>query len=188
MADPLGGAGASRSERVLGYGGAVLLTALIVLGVWIQGTAWTWWQWAIAVALAFDVAGGAIANALNALKRAYYSPPDPVRDDKLLRAIKTRHYLFPALHLHPFLVAWLFEASLAYAVTLYLAPLAFAAFTDRGPVYLHRPASFLAVILVLLASLYAFDPPAGMEWFAVVFAMKLIQAHGVREEPYDRPG
>lgn len=186
-ADFFSGADATVSERVLLWVGTALLTILIALGVLHQGISWDGWQWAIALVLGFDVVGGAISNSLNAMKRAWYSPIDPDRDTGPFRLFKSHPILFPAVHLHPFLVACVFDASLAYALILYAAPVAFAVFVLFGPLYLHRPVSFLTIIVILLVSLYALDQPAGMEWFAVVFAIKLIQAHAVQEEPYARP-
>ncbi|HZG74250.1 MAG TPA: hypothetical protein VEZ72_00205, partial [Paenibacillus sp.] len=71
------GTGATRAERTLALGSAAIVPG-VVLALWATGDyEWGLLQLAAALALAFDVGGGLISNALNSCKRFYHTPPKP---------------------------------------------------------------------------------------------------------------
>lgn len=178
------GVGATKSDKAL-----VLLAGLgVPLLLWLLAwrhlpQPWAWWQWAVAVLAAFDIAGGVAANALAAQKRATHSTVQPV-DPRLLKSVKRHPWLFPAVHVHPFVLVFGFGGSWAWAALWYLVPVAVVLTMHRLPLYLHRPLAFTAMALALPAAIYGWPAPVGLEWFAPLFVLKLVCCHAVREEPY----
>lgn len=177
--DWLMGTGATRAERVTVW----IATAIGVAAVlWTGSTDWAWWQWALVAVLAFDVAGGVTANALNSAKRQYHG--SSARETGAARRVLTSSSLFTAAHLHPFLVVLAIPgATWAWALFWYVACTSSVLAVGRVPLYLRRPVAFAAVTTLLIAGL-AVSAPAGLGWFGPVLALKLVAAHAVREEPY----
>ncbi|WP_226599601.1 hypothetical protein [Streptomyces violascens] len=70
---------------------------------------WAWWQWALAVALVWDLAGGVVANGLDTVKVFYHSPL-PSNTPKRVRV--AHHPVgFTALHIQPTLIALVFPGA-----------------------------------------------------------------------------
>lgn len=177
------GTGATPAERVVAWAGA--LVGLAIYGIfWLNATLpWSWWQYLLASGLAFDVAGGMIANSLNSCKRFYASPVQPT-DSTLTRCLK-HHLLFTALHVHPFLIGLLYDSfNWRYGVFWYTALLASAFITLRTPLYLRRPVSMLVILAVILLNTYVVQPILGFEWLIPILFIKIVYGHLVREEPY----
>lgn len=185
--DGLVGTGATAAERALGYGGAAVLTLVIV---WAdlareEPVAQAGWQVALLALFAFDIAGGAVANMLNSCKRLYHSPPRP-EDGAVLRALKNPR-LFTALHVHPVLVAWAFGGSFAHAAIWYLL-LQFAVWgVLAAPLYLRRALAMAVSMLAILCSPLVLPVGPGLDWVVPALFVKLVLAHAVREEPYAAP-
>ncbi len=179
------GVDATRAEKaitlVAGVGAPVLLWLLI----WrhFPYPTWAWWQWAVAIFIAFDIAGGVAANGLNAQKRATHSAVQPI-DPGPLKAFKRWPWLFTALHVHPFVVVACFGGSWAEAAVLYLMPLTTVIAMRRLPLYLHRPLAFTVMTFAIPVAFYGLWAPVGMGWFGPLFVLKLVCCHAVREEPY----
>lgn len=51
------------------------------------------------------------------------------------------------------------------------------------PLYLQRPVALMIVMLSIIVAQIT-PSPAGLEWLALIFMIKLVLSHGVREEPY----
>jgi len=178
------GTGATRAERTLALGSAAIVPG-VVLALWATGDyEWGLLQLAAALALAFDVGGGLISNALNSCKRFYHTPPKP--SEGKLGAVLKHPVRFAAAHVHSVLVALLFEAErwATYGLFWYALLLLSVAVVLRTPLYLRRPVSFLAILLATLANVYLVEPIAGFEWLAPLLFMKIVYGHLVREEPY----
>ena len=52
------------------------------------------------------------------------------------------------------------------------------------PQYIRRPIALLVVMLSIMLSQKVFVGPAGLEWLAALYIIKLVLSHGVRDEPY----
>ncbi|HYO35749.1 MAG TPA: hypothetical protein VER97_06720 [Geodermatophilus sp.] len=181
-ADWLLGTGAVRAERRTVWAASAAATGALVAVTGAQDVAWSWWQWALVLALTLDVAGGVVANALGSAKRFYHSSVPPGLP--LLARVVRDHVGFAAVHVHPFVVAALLpDATWLWAGTWYLVTLAGTVAVVGVPLYLRRPlAAGIVTVAVIAAPLV--DAPAGLAWFGPVLALKLVAAHAVREEPY----
>ena len=180
--DFLAGTGATRAERALAWA-AGLLGAGLYAYFFLKGSyAWAWWQYALAAILAFDVAGGVVANSLNSCKRFYHTPPLP--DEPRAAFFFKNHLFFTALHLHPLVIALVFDGWLAFGLFWYAALLVAARIVLKTPLYLQRPTAFLLILLALLINAYGIAPVPGFEWFIPALFLKIIYGHLVREEPY----
>ncbi|MDJ0859601.1 MAG: hypothetical protein QNI90_15200 [Dinoroseobacter sp.] len=181
--DALVGSGASSAERLMGYGGAALLTVLLTCFAYLNDApVTTWWQWAVLVFFAYDIGGGAVANMLNSCKRFYHSPPKPA-EGRIVRAAKDVR-VFTAIHIHPIVAAALLGGSVANAVIWYVL-LQLAVWTVLlAPLYLRRPLATLLTISALIVESNLLPLGPGLEWFLPCLFIKMVMGHAVQEEPY----
>ena len=183
--DFLAGTGATRAERALMWAGGLVGAGLYAY-FYLKGMlAWTWWQYLVAAAMAFDVAGGVVANSLNSCKRFYHTPPLPT--EPRYTPFFKNHLLFTALHIYPLLIAMLFGGGWFYGLFWYAALLVAALAVLKTPLYLQRPVAFLLILTAWLIHLYGVPAIPGFAWFIPALFLKIIYGHLVREEPY-RPG
>jgi hypothetical protein len=123
----------------------------------------------IVVALfAFDIAGGISVNASPSARRWWHRPGQgrwaPLR--------------FVLAHLHPFALALLFPAfAWGSAALVYGYAVGAALVIVLTPRPLQRPLAFALYALSLLLALYLIRVPAGLEWFAPLYLLKLLLAH-----------
>lgn len=182
--DWLVGTGATGAERALGYGGAFVLAALIVLSDQRANMpiASSLWQLVLLFVFAYEIAGGAVANMLNACKRQYHWTPP--RDTGWLGRAMRDARIFTLLHVHPVLIALAFSGSLRNAVIWYCALQGAVWITLAVPLYLRRAlATFFA--MVALVVVYGWLPlGAGLEWVIPALFVKLVMGHAVYEEAY----
>jgi hypothetical protein len=170
------GPGVTRAELILelvvSLAGGLLMLAYALT----QPLGWTGWQIALAVLLAFDLAGGVVTNATSTAKRWYHRPGQGFR----------QHFTFIAVHgIHLALVAWAFRAGdWDWAIGWYTFLMLASLLILWLPLYLRRPVAFSVFGLGLLFALYLDTPVPGLEWFIPVFLLKLIVSHLLREEPY----
>lgn len=181
--NPLFGSGATRAEKCLatlvGLLGAAGIAGLAIA----YGVQWNWVQYILAMAIAFDVTGGVVANGLNSAKRDHFGPGTERPETRGMKLVR-RPVLFTALHVHPIVIALAFSATLWWwGVLWYLFTLAGTATVRRTPLYLQRP---VALAFCAFATMAAFFIPAPelWAWFPVMLTMKLVLAHAVQEEPY----
>ncbi|MFC0681357.1 hypothetical protein ACFFGH_26295 [Lysobacter korlensis] len=185
--DPVYGAGATGPEknlaRVAGVTGAVLTVGSVGVAA---PDAWTWWQYAVAAVLAFDLIGGVVANGLNSAKRDHFAAPGPAAG--WLGRLVRRPVLFAAVHIQPILIGLLFPgAAWWWGAAWYLIALLTVALVRVTPLYLQRPvALFCCTVVAVLAPLSA--APFGLWWVPVIMVLKLTLAHAVQEEPYRPEG
>jgi hypothetical protein len=177
------GTGATIVEQLLPLVGAILLPLWLVLDVVLAGMAWSIWQWAVALVLAFDLGGGAVANGLNSCKRFYHTPARE-GEGALVRAVKN-HWVFTGLHLHAVIVYALWSpdhlwVGLAWYVLLLLS----VGTVGAAPLYLARPVAFLLVGAVLVAQPDIGPSVPHLEWLVPLLFLKIVLGHAVREEPY----
>lgn len=181
--DWLVGAAATRAERSLNWGtslaAAICVVVLVAMG---RTPNWAWWQVLVVAAIAFDVVGGAVANATSAVKRQYGRVRTGRR--RILVRVATSKLGFTSLHLHPVVIAVLFPGpSLLWGLGWYLAVLAGVALVEASPLYLRRPVAMTTYMAILFVAV-AFPVGAGWSWFIPAIAAKLVLAHAVPEEPY----
>lgn len=170
------GPGVTRAELTLELGVSLVAGLGMLLYAFLQPLGWNGWQIALAVLLAFDLAGGVVTNATSTAKRWYHRPGQRLRD----------HVIFIAVHgVHLALVAWAFRAGdWAWAVGWYAFLMFASLLILLIPLYLRRPVAFSMFGLGLLLALYLDTPVPGLEWFIPVFLLKLLLSHLLREEPY----
>jgi hypothetical protein len=163
------------AERILAVA-AMLVTALVALAAGMMADRdLAVWQFAVLMLLAIDLGGGVFVNASAAAKRWYHRAGVP----------GWHHWAFVAVHLHPFLVAWLFpEAGWRWAACLYTATVIAAAAVLCVPLYLRRPVAMALAALILAVLPLAAAVPLHLAWIAPVFVIKLLIAHLLHEEPY----
>ena len=140
---------------------------------------WSIVQLIVAALLSLDLLGGVVTNATATAKRWYHRPEQGW----------AKHMGFVALHLHPFLVAWLFtNGNWGYAFVGYGYLLIAAQLILWMPLYLKRPFAMFLYVLGAFISLYALTPIPGMEWFLPVFYLKLLVSHLLKEAPFQPEG
>ncbi|SDQ63362.1 hypothetical protein [Natronobacterium texcoconense] len=171
--DRLVGPGATRAENWLVVGYSVLFCSGLVLYVHLVPLEWNALQQLVAVLIAFDVAGGIVANTTESGRR-WWHRPSQTRGD---------HVRFVAYHVHPFVLALLFggftllEAGLVYGVLIASTVTVLAA-----PNELRRPVAMVLFSAGLIVALYLVSPPHGLEWFVPFLFLKLIPGHLVNDD------
>ncbi len=162
------GPGATRAENL----GTVLIAVLAGAAAGLDAAArldGTWLQVAVTAALAFDVIGGVWANATPAARRWYHR--EGQGPSKVIG--------FSAVHVHPFLVAWLWDGSWAWAAVVYLSILASTAVVQALPQRLRLAAGLTLTVCVVWGA--GAIEPAVLGWFVPAMALKLIVAHGISD-------
>lgn len=122
----------------------------------------------VVAVLGFDLFGGAVANATDSARRWWHRAGRGPR----------QHLGFVAAHVHPFLVAALFEGfTWAYAGIVYGMVLLSAAVVTLSPAHVRRPIAFGVTTTVITIAVSVLDIPAHLAWFAPVLSVKLVLAH-----------
>lgn len=166
----------SAPQRRLALGAGLAGVAIATVCAGLAGAAWSGWQWALALVVAFDLSGGVVALCLQPAIRKMRPAGEPLRP-----------VLFSAFHVHPFVLGLaLPEADLAMMLALYLSAAAgviasiLVSVPYRGAVALGWCAGALA-LLALAGGL------PGLEWLAPAYLLKLVGSHAVPPEKAD-PG
>ncbi|MGI5171602.1 hypothetical protein ACQEU3_45385 [Spirillospora sp. CA-253888] len=177
------GTGTTPAERALPFAAAGI--GLAVLAWTTRDLSWPWWRHLVAVVLVVDLAGGVVANGLNAAKRFYHGPLPlpPTRLNRLLHD----EIGFAAVHLQPVVIGLLFGGPWWWGPLWYAWALTGVVLVARVSVYLARPVGLLVVLAGVLVS-PSLATPEGFAWLPAVLLLKLVLAHAVPEEPYGRPG
>lgn len=182
VTDWLVGPGATPAEVAVVFAPATA-AAVAVATAGLMHYGWSHGQAAFGGVLAFDVIGGAVANATTAAKRWFH---------RRGTTAATR-YMFVAVHgAHVAAVAavWRGDGGFppAHVVGVYAALLAGAAAVVGVSRRLQRPVAVAAVAAATLAAATSDDGlvrlPRGMGWFVPTLALKLLVGHLVTEEPY----
>lgn len=169
------GPGTTNGEYWLQFA-AIVVGTLAAPGVaaW-KGLDWSTWQFIVAGLLSFDLFGGVVTNATSAAKRWYHRPEQGWK----------AHMVFVALHLHPFLVAWLFlDGNWTFGIVGYGYLMMAALLILWMPLYLKRPFAMLLYLFGVFISLYTLPTVPGMEWFLPIFYLKLLVSHLLKEAPF----
>ncbi|KAB8194880.1 hypothetical protein FH608_017175 [Nonomuraea phyllanthi] len=167
---------ATRAEVVAGFGaafaGAAVALLLALLGSLPALPA------TVVTVIAFDLYGGAVVNATSAAKRHYHRPGRTAG----------HHLTFVALHLQPFLLAWLVAGfSWSAAVVVYGTTLAGAVAVTLAPAALRRPVAFAATAFGLIPVTGLISVPPELAWFAPLLLIKLLLAHLLPEQATYEP-
>jgi hypothetical protein len=173
--DKFVGPGITTAENLLGLFAALAAAVAMLCYALFANLGWSVWQIAIAVFVAFDIAGGIFTNASSSAKRWYH------------RATQTtkHHLIFVAVHLHPLIIAWQYRSmDWLYFVVVYAYLLMAATTILLIPLYLRRPVAMALFFIGVLIGLYAFSPTPGWEWFIPGLYLKLLICHLLHEEPY----
>src|SRR5512138_999441 len=153
----LSGPDATPREAAVWLAGTLGITAVAAAVAVARSPGWSALQWVLAMGIAFDFAGGVVANATSAAKRSLHRPG------------RTRsRALFYAAHVHPLVLPLVFPVSWAAAVALYAGMLAAAALVERSSRAVAQPVAFAAVAAGLFLACGA-GWPIGLEWFAPVY-------------------
>lgn len=183
VADPLCGTGATRAERVLAYGVAALLAAIILTAdFYREAPIAEGWRTALLAFFAVDIAGGAVANMLNSCKRFYHGQLQP--GEGLGARMAKNTTVFTAIHVHPVIAAYVFGGSTLNAIVWYVLLQASVAVTLATPLYLRRATAAAITVLALLGEQMLLPLGTGLEWFIPCLFIKMVLGHAVQEEPY----
>jgi hypothetical protein len=182
-ADFLLGTSASKAEQFLGWAASLLGVSLYGYLYLTHALNWTWWQYVLAGCLSFDVIGGIVANSLNSCKRFYHTAAKS--DEPRYTSFFKNHAVFSSFHIHTLLVSFLFSTThYFYGIFWYLFLMIGTVAIVNTPLYLKRPAAFLAIALALLLNYHVIFPVHGFEWLVPALMIKILYGHLVREEPY----
>ncbi|MEV0245903.1 hypothetical protein AB0H76_04855 [Nocardia sp. NPDC050712] len=171
LTDRLIAPGASRGEVALGFG-ASILGAAMVFGLGLHADL-ELWRVAILALVAFDMFGGAVVNATGSAKRWYHRP-----------GRSSAHHLgFVAVHVQPFVLAWILPGfSWLAASTIYATALLGALLVTATPAPLRRPAAFAGTAFGIAITTGLLTVPVAAAWFAPILLIKLLLAHLLPEE------
>ena len=177
------GTQATTIEKILGWTAGFIGVVLILFYYLQNDLNWTIWQYIIAVIIAYDVVGGAVANSLNSCKRFYHSSIQTFEPSYVKLA--KNPWLFSIIHIHPLIVSLIFpSASLFYGLFWYLTLQISVLTVIKIPLYLQRPVSMFTIVTALLINEYLVNSPIGFEWLVPVLFIKIVYGHIVKEEPY----
>lgn len=181
--DVVFGAGATLGEKTLAITAGLLGAAAIVAAALLTDADWNIVLYLVAAVIAFDVAGGVVANGLNSAKRDHHGPRSTSTDAGIGRLVRMP-VVFTALHLHPIVVGLLYPPHpWAWGLVWYLLILGGTVAVRAVPLYLQRPTALGVCALVVVASVYL-PAPDLWGWLPALLALKLVLAHAVQEEPY----
>jgi hypothetical protein len=164
------GPDATAREATVWLAGTLGITAVAVAVTVARSPAWSALQWVLAMGIAFDFAGGVVANATSAAKRSLHRPG----------GARSRA-LFYAAHVHPLALPLAFSGSWPAALALYAGMLAAAALVELSPRAVAQPVALAALAAGLFLAGGA-GWPMGLEWFAPVYLLKLVGAYAVPPE------
>jgi len=156
-------------ERRLTLAMALIGVALASVCAGLAGVPWAEWQWAIVLFFAFDLVGGVAAMAMGPAIRKIRPVNQPLRP-----------LIFAAFHVHPMVLALVLpEVSWVPLVALYAICVgAVAIAIIARPVV--GPGVALGTCAVGLAIIALLGMPAGLEWFAPAYLLKLAGSFAVR--------
>ncbi|WP_028865961.1 hypothetical protein [Psychromonas aquimarina] len=174
------GFGSTKAESAIANYAALIAPVVLYFLSW-QNLGWTILQIVVASALALDMVGGVLTNSLGSMKRFLHT--DQKLEVNWLGKLVGSKFLFPAIHFQLFAVPLCFDAAWSYAFFWYGVMIVSIIFIHFLPLYLHRPVALLIVMLSVMIG-QTISAPAGLEWLAPIFIIKLVLSHGVREEPY----
>jgi hypothetical protein len=181
--DWLFGTDATGVERGLTWAASIVGIVLAIACWWFfSRDEWSWWQVALVCVIAFDVVGGAVANASNSIKRTYgtQSIAAPTRTSRLVRS----PIVFAAAHVHPIVLSLVLPGlGLGWGIGWYVSMLVAVVVVTTCPLYVQRPVAMICFVTLLGVSVFA-GTPLAIAWFLPMFLAKLVLAHSVREEPY----
>lgn len=175
------GCGATKAESMLANYASFLAPVFLYVLSW-RNLDWSILQLVIVSFLLIDMIGGVLTNSLNSMKRVLYSE-EKASFSKIAQFVNSK-YLFPAIHFHLFIIPIYFNVTFVYAAFWYLFMLSSVVVVHNIPLYMQRPIAMLIIMLSIIVNSSLFVLPAGIEWLAPIFMMKLVLSHGVREEPY----
>ena len=171
----------TKAESAIANYAALLAPVVLYFAMWHELN-WSILQYVVASVLALDMVGGVLTNSLGSMKRFLHS--SQTLELNWLGKLVGNKFLFPAIHLQVFAVPLCFDVSWGYAFFWYGLMMASITFIHWLPQYIHRPVALLVVMLSIMLSQIVFVGPAGLEWLAAIYIIKLVLSHGVREEPY----
>ncbi|GAB2592671.1 hypothetical protein GCM10027168_27080 [Streptomyces capparidis] len=176
------GTGATRSERALACLAGLLGVAAVAVAS--RDLPWPWWMRLLAAVLVFDLAGGVVANGLDAAKRFHHGPL-PLPPTAVNRFL--HHGVgFAAVHVQPMVIGLVFGGPWWWGPLWYGWALAGVLLVRRTRPYLTRPVGLLVVLAGVLVA-PSLPAPAGFAWMPAVLLLKLVLAHAVPERPWGEP-
>lgn len=175
------GFGATKAETAIANYGAFLAPILLYALSW-RHLDWSVLQIVVASILTLDMIGGVLSNSLGSMKRFLHT--EQTLELSWLGKLVGSKFLFPAVHFQLFAVPLCFDVAWSYAFFWYGAMMVSIFVIHLLPLYLQRSVALLIVMMSIIIGPIAFVAPAGLEWLAPIFMIKLVLSHGVREEPY----
>ncbi|MGX1810020.1 hypothetical protein ACWIGI_30255 [Nocardia sp. NPDC055321] len=177
LTDRLIAPGATRGEVTTALGAAFLgAAAAFALGAHAGYSALTL---AVITFVAFDMFGGAVVNATTSAKRWFH------RESRTAR----HHLGFVAIHVQPFLLAWVTpDFTWRTAAAVYATALCGALLITAAPRDLRRPIAFAVTAFALVCVTSLLTVPHALAWFAPILLIKLLLAHLLPEDSHPVSG
>ena len=161
------GPSATRPENMITY--FVAFTGMIGAGIlFTLGEEFSFWKLFIICILAFDVFGGATANATNSARRWWHRP-----------GVKRGSFIFFTLfHLHPIIIGALYSGfSFSLGVISYAGVICAAGICIFFPPSLTRPMAYGICYLLILFTAFMGGVAWYLSWFLPGYFMKLLLSH-----------
>jgi hypothetical protein len=135
---------------------------------------WSALQTIVAVVFAFDIGGGVAVNSTKSGAAWWHRP-----------ALSTRvQVAFYLIHLHPFVIAWLWPSySFIAAGGVYAFMLISTLLVSLTPQHLQRPLGLTLASGGIVLGLTVLTMPPGLSWLPALYFLKLIAGHAVHPQP-----
>jgi len=170
LSQPLIGPNATKAELLISWSGALL--AFFTMLVYGYTLGWNMLQILVSSIFAFDIFGGVIVNSTTS-GREYWHNADKTTFKQLS---------FLCLHLHPFVVAFIWpEYLFIEAFLLYLLVVLCSLTVMVTPKGLQRPVSLGLASMAIGLAIVFLQMPIGLMWLPPLYLIKLIAAHSVSE-------
>ncbi len=163
------GPNASAIENLVTY--LVAVVSMVAVGAMFSfADEFAFWKLLVLLVVAFDLFGGATANATNAARRLWHRP-----------GVSKRSFVtFTAAHVHPILMGFIFEGfDLVPGIVGYVAVLVSVLFVLAVPKDVVRPTAYGACALSILLVTAIGGVAWYLAWFLPVLFLKLTLAHAL---------
>ncbi|MEV0584445.1 hypothetical protein [Nonomuraea sp. NPDC050310] len=167
------GPGKTRAELRMEVAGSLACMALLGWHLLVTPIQGGWPQWLVTVVIGLDLVGGVMTNATNAAKRWYHHKPARARLG------------FVAAHL-VYLAAMAFvvlDAAWGWFLANSALLLAGALLIESVRLEAKRPAAMASYMAAVLVNLTVLPVPEALDWFTVLFFLKLLVCYLVPEAP-----
>jgi hypothetical protein len=157
-----------KSELIITIGFAMVSFLALIIGTQEEWVGLEWYKTGLLFLLLLDILGGVAANLSTGTNQYYQKNP-------------TKRWIFIAIHIQPFIFAWLLQSDLAAALMVWVYTIGSSAIINllQGKEYQRILAGSLLGFGVLIFTLLNFDLPKVITIIYILYMFKLIYGFAV---------